>query len=101
MWIKKDDKQYISFIDPKGIRNSNPTNDPKINLSIKIKDIEANLGDTNTILNSFIVSNTSYNDILDLHSDISVTELEDKNVLFQQDDKNGYVGKMFHRILSQ
>ena len=100
MWIKKDDKQYISFIDPKGIRNLNPSNDPKINLSIKIKEIENNLGDTNIILNSFIVSNTAYNDVLDLHSDISIQELEDKNVFFQQDDKNGYVGKMFDRILN-
>ena len=45
------------------------------------------------------MSNTSYNDILDLHSDISIEELEDKNVLFQQDDKNGYVGVMFDKIL--
>ncbi|CAA6803307.1 MAG: FIG00641605: hypothetical protein [uncultured Campylobacterales bacterium] len=100
MWIKKDEKQYISFIDPKGIRNLNPSNDPKINLSKKIKEIENNLGDTNIILNSFIVSNTSYNDILDLHNNISLEELEDKNVLFQQDDKNGYIGKMFSKVLS-
>ncbi|MDQ7084362.1 MAG: DEAD/DEAH box helicase family protein [Sulfurovum sp.] len=100
MWIKKYDKQYISFIDPKGIRNLNPSNDPKINLSVKIKEIEANLGDTNIILNSFIVSNTRYSEIVDLHSDISKEELEDKNVLFQQDDKNIYIGKMFDRILS-
>ena len=83
MWIIKDAKQYITFIDPKSIRNLDPINNPKINLSIKIKEIEVNLGDKNTVLNSFIVSNTSYNDILDLHSGISKTELENKNVLFQ------------------
>lgn len=100
MWIIKNGKQYISFIDPKGIRNSNPENDPKINLSIKIKDIENNLGDTDIILNSFIVSNTSCNDILDLHNDISKEQLESKNVLFQKDDKNDYIGKIFDRILN-
>jgi len=99
MWIKKDDKQYISFIDPKGIRNLNPSHDPKINLSAKIKEIEKSLGDINTILNSFIVSNTSHNDILDLHTDITTDELENKNVFFQQDDKNGYISKMFSKIL--
>lgn len=99
MWIKKDEKQYISFIDPKGIRNLNPKDDPKINLSVKIKEIEKNLGDVNTILNSFIVSNTSHRDILDLHNDISIDELEDKNVLFQKDDKNGYIAKMFSKII--
>jgi len=100
MWIIKNGKQYISFIDPKGIRNSNPENDPKINLSIKIKDIENNLGDTDIILNSFIVSNTSCNDILDLHNDISKAKLENKNVFFQKDDKNDYIGKIFDRILN-
>jgi hypothetical protein len=99
MWIKRDDKQYISFIDPKGIRNLNPTNDPKINLSKKIKDIEKDLGDTTIILNSFIIANTSFSDLSDLHSDISKSKLEDKNVFFQKDDKNAYVGKMFDRIL--
>jgi len=94
-----DDKQYISFIDPKGIRNLNPSNDPKINLSVKIKEIKASLRDNNTILNSFIVSNTSYSDISNLHGDISIDELENKNVLFQKEDKNGYVEKMFNRIL--
>jgi hypothetical protein len=28
------------------------------------------------------------------------SELEDKNVLFQQDDKNGYIAKMFDKILN-
>jgi len=100
MWIVKDDMQYISFIDPKGIRNSNPINDPKINLSIKIKDIEKKLANSKVILNSFIISNTSFTDLLDLHNDISKSELENKNVLFQKDDKNGYIGKMFDKILN-
>nr|MBL0686531.1 DEAD/DEAH box helicase family protein [Sulfurospirillum sp.] len=67
MWIIKDSKQYISFIDPKGIRNSNPRNDPKMNLSITIKEIEGELGDTNTVLNSFILSNTSLSTLNELH----------------------------------
>ena len=100
MWIKKDDKQYISFIDPKGIRNSNPTDDPKINLAITIKDIEANLGDTNTILNSFIVSNTTLSDINKLHTHFTYEFFENKNVLFQKDNNTTYVGKMFDKILN-
>ena len=98
MWIIKEGKQYISFIDPKGIRNLNPSNNPKINLSLKIKEIEKSLGDTHTILNSFIVSNTSYNDVTELHSEILKSELEEKNVFFQKDDKNNYVSKMFNQI---
>jgi len=97
LWIVTDNKQYISFIDPKGIRNLNTKNDPKINLSHRIKEIEKNLGDSDIELNSFIVSNTRH---IDLSSELTKNELEDKNVLFQNDDKNSYIGKMFDRILS-
>jgi len=98
MWIKKDEKQYISFIDPKGLVNLNTKDDPKINLSIKIKEIEEKLDDEDVILNSFIVSVTPYGVIKWVQDTLEQSELEDKNVLFQQDDKNGYVGKMFDKI---
>ncbi len=100
MWIKKNNKQYISFVDPKGIRNSNPTDDPKINLAITIKDIEHDLGDTNIVLNSFIVSNTTLSDINKLHTHFTYKFFEDKNVFFQKDDNNNYIGKMFTCILT-
>ena len=99
MWIKQDEKQYISFIDPKGIRNLNPDNNAKINLSSKIKEVEAKLDNQDVVLNSFIISNTRYHDMADLHSSISKSELKEKNVLFQQDDKNSYIGVMFEKIL--
>ena len=98
MWILKDTKQYITFIDPKGIRNLNPKKDPKINFYKSIKDKEKKQGDKNIILNSFIISNTEFNTISDLHSDISKIELENKNVLFQQDDKLTYIAMMLNKI---
>ena len=100
MWIIKDDKQYINFIDPKGIRNSNPRNDPKINLATTIKDIEAKLGDKNIILNSFVLSNTSLNTLNKLHTNLTYLFFEDKNVLFQKDKKSSYIGKMFDKTLT-
>jgi len=100
MWILKDTKQYISFIDPKGIRNLNPNKDPKINFYKSIKEKEKKQGDTNIILNSFIISNTEFSTISDLHSNITKKELENKNVLFQQDDKSSYINEMFNRILN-
>ncbi len=99
MWIKKDDKQYISFIDPKGIRNLNPINDPKISLAEKIKEIELQLKEKNTILNSFILSNTSLNALNELHSNLTYEYFEDKNVLFQVDKKSSYIKKMFEKII--
>ncbi len=99
MWIKQNEKQYISFIDPKGLLNLNTKDDPKINLSVKIKEIEEKLNDEEVILNSFIVSVTPYGVIKWVQDTLEQSELEDRNVLFQKDDKNGYIGKMFKKIL--
>jgi hypothetical protein len=99
MWIIKNGKQYISFIDPKGIRNLNPKNDPKINLSIQIKEIEKKLDDKNTILNSFIISNTNLSELKMIHSDSSYPFFEKKNVLFQEN--RDYISTMINKILAQ
>ena len=100
MWIINGDKQYISFIDPKGIRNSNPKSDPKINLALTIKDVENKLGDMNTILNSFILSNTSLSVLNVLHTGLTYEYFEDKNVLFQNDRKSSYIDMMFDKVLN-
>ena len=55
-------KQYISFIDPKGLMHIRP-DDPKIEFYKTIKDLEARLAPTSSgktiVLNSFIMSGTS------------------------------------------
>ena len=99
MWINSGNKQYITFIDPKGLVNLNTKDDPKINLSRKIKDIEKKIGDADVVLNSFIVSITPYGVIKWVQDTLEKHELEDKNVLFQKDDRNSYVSMMFDKIL--
>ncbi|PHS57488.1 MAG: restriction endonuclease subunit R [Sulfurimonas sp.] len=101
MWIIENGKQYINFIDPKGIRNLNPKDDPKINLSLKIKDIEAKLGDTNIILNSYILSNTSLTILNELHTSLTYEYFETKNVLFQVDKKSTYIDSIFKKTLER
>ncbi len=98
MWIIDADRQYISFIDPKGIRNSNPEDDNKLNFSKKIKDIEKELKDVNITLNSFILSNTPLGKIRELHTDLTYEFFEAKNVLFQE-RKEFYIGQMFDKVL--
>ena len=62
LWIDTDEKQYISFIDPKGLIHIGP-DDPKIEFYKTIKDLEARLAPTSSgktiVLNSFIMSGTS------------------------------------------
>ena len=98
MWILHDDIQYINFIDPKGLVNLNTKDDPKINFSSKIKEIETQIGDEKTILNSFIVSVTEFQ-VLDWTQGGDKQDLENRNVLFQKDDKDIYINTMFKKIL--
>ncbi len=60
LWIDTPEKQYLSFIDPKGLMRTLPDN-PKIEFHKTIKELERRLqkeGEKRVILNSFIVSVT-------------------------------------------
>ena len=102
MWILYKDKQYITFVDPKGIRYlEGGEENPKIKFYKKIKDIEKRIGNSRIILNSFILSFTTFTDIRNTwRGSITKEFLEEKNVLFQQDDRDKYIGKMIDTILA-
>ena len=70
------------------------------NRKLTIKEKENYIGDNNTVLNSFIISNTAYNELINIHEQTTKIELENKNVLFQKGDKNAYIDKMFVEILN-
>jgi hypothetical protein len=58
LWIKnkKTNEQYLTFIDPHGLRNEQLKWDsPKINLYKTIKELEKKLDTSNFVLNSFIL----------------------------------------------
>lgn len=97
MWIIDGNKQYINFIDPKGLVNENTKDSPKINFFQRIKEIESKICDKSTVLTSFIISTTQMK-LLEILKSCDKKELEDKNVLFQLDDRD-YIEKMFRKIL--
>lgn len=94
MWLVDGDTQRVTFIDPKGIGRVG-IEDPKINFFKTIKGLETDLGDPNVILNSFIISNTRFSD---LPVQGNREDWEAKNVLFQVEDKDEYVGKMLSNV---
>ncbi|MEM0201501.1 MAG: DEAD/DEAH box helicase family protein [Candidatus Micrarchaeaceae archaeon] len=100
MWIKKENKQFIVFIDPKGIRNLGNFNDEKIQLHKYIKDIETNIKETNpnVKLESLILSVSKYDDIKNLFGDGNKekVEFEENHILFINDDN--LVTKIFECI---
>lgn len=101
LWILKDGKQYVTFIDPKGIRLlDGGFENKKITFYKKIKEIESQIrlktGDDSVILNSFILSRTPY-EIMEQHWHKTKVEIESRNVLFMQD--SDYIEKLLRKIL--
>lgn len=99
LWLVIGDEQRIAFIDPKGIRNLEGTNDPKIKFHKTIKELEALLEDPKVQLLSFIISNTPYRQVAWWDGTLSKEQFEDCNVLFQFEEKQTYVGKMLNKVL--
>ena len=98
LWLIVGDRQYIAFIDPKGIRNLG-FNDPKIQFFQTIKDIERRLGEPSVTLDSFIISNTPSH-VMRLLWAVEKTAMDSRNILFQDEDKATYVCDMMHRIVA-
>jgi len=103
IWVKNKDMQSIIFVDPKGIRNLGNFNDDKIQLcSSYIKEIEKKVneklnGSATLILNAFIISASSYDDIKATFEEGKSTkeEFEKHNIVFQEDKE--YIQKIFKK----
>lgn len=109
VWLVVGQKQYISFVDPKGITHLSSFGDPKIQLYKTIRtDIEPRLNDPNVSLNSFIISNTPIVRVshwTGLSDNATLGEKErkmfnDQHVYFQSEQKETYIGKMLDTILN-
>ncbi|HCL8684005.1 TPA: DEAD/DEAH box helicase family protein, partial [Escherichia coli] len=100
LWLvdDKSGKQWLSLIDPKGIRNLN-LDDPKFGLYKEIKNLEHKLSDDNLSLSAFIVSETCYVDLVNVPD--SKENLEARNVLFIEDTGPLYLEKLFSKMVSE
>jgi hypothetical protein len=100
LWVVDDQtgQQWLSLIDPKGIRNMDLDN-PKLGLWREIKKVEAELRDTHLTLNAFILSWTRYGDLLNVAGTHSKGELEGRNVLFMEDGRDTYLRKLLAKQL--
>ena len=99
LWILEGEKQFITFIDPKGIRNLKGLTDPKIQLFKYLQtDVAAQLGNDNLVLNSFIVSDTPKEQVEFWQKDpFEPEEFKQNHVLFMND--KGYVETMVSMLL--
>ncbi|MBR4903320.1 MAG: DEAD/DEAH box helicase family protein [Selenomonadaceae bacterium] len=99
LWIDTPAKQYINFIDPKGLLRIR-ADDPKIEFYKTIKELEKRLSATITgkkiVLNSFIMSATKFSELSDWWS-MTPEELANKNV-YELDNRE-CVNSMIEKIL--
>lgn len=106
LWLVDDasGKQWLSFVDPKGLRNLDLSH-PKLGLYKEVKTLEATLaaqtkpGEQPLVLNAFVLSPTKFSDLLNVGDSAKKTELEDRHVLFMEEGPETYLKKMFHRIV--
>ena len=95
LWVNEGERQHVTFIDPKGIRNMKGINDPKIQLYNLLKtEVEPSLGDVNITLDSYIISNTAYDKVEFLGD---YPDFKENHVIFQTEDT--YMDELFLRIL--
>ena len=97
LWLIEGGQQQVIFVDPKGIRNLGPK-DPKILFCETIKEIEQRLGDPTVNLQSFIVSNTP-SATMHRQWGMQKSEMQRRHVLFQDEDKDSYVGAMLNSLI--
>ena len=96
LWLLAGDRQHVTFVDPKGIRNVG-VDDPKIRFFETIKEIERRLGDPKVALDSFIVSRTPSHVMRKLWG-IGKPDMAARHIAFQEEDRGSYIGAMLHGI---
>lgn len=105
LWLVDDatGQQWLSFVDPKGIRNLDLSH-PKLRLYKEVKTLESTLasqakpGEPPLVLNAFVLSATRFADLLNVGDPAKKIELEDRHVLFMEDGGASYLEKMFARM---
>lgn len=100
VWLLDGKKQYVTFVDPKGLLHTQGFDDPKIAFGERIKELETRLKPKNPdlILNSFILSTTSFRQIHWWDELKTEADFAKAHVLLQKDHPETYVGEMFELI---
>lgn len=88
MWIKKEQRQTIIFIDPKGLIHMG-LDDPKLKLHKFLRnELQKEISNPNVKLDAFVISVTPFRDFANYHGQhLAMDKLEENNhILFQSTD---------------
>jgi hypothetical protein len=96
-------QQWLSFVDPKGLRNLDLSH-PKLGLYKEVKTLESTLaaqakaGEPALVLNAFVLSPTKFSDLLNVGDPTQKGELENRHVLFMEEGGQSYLNKLFSKL---
>jgi hypothetical protein len=103
MWIVKNGKQTIVFIDPKGLIHLG-LEDQKLNLHTHVKnEVLPALDNPAVKMDAFIVSRTPFIEAKKIHGNLSIEEYGERHLLFQElrpgEANTGYMGNLFNMVM--
>lgn len=98
LWLLHAGKQYVTFVDPKGLLHVNGADDPKIRFYKTIKETEEELGDPDVVLNSFIISPTAHEQVKWWDGGMSEADFEERHVIFRRPGNPADLSRLFGRI---
>jgi hypothetical protein len=99
LWIVEGPRQFLTFVDPKGIAHLQGLDDPKIQFHKTVEALQSELNDPQIVLHSFIISNTPFSVVRSWRDTGDKSEFVAQGVLFQNDDRDTYVHTMFDQIV--
>ncbi len=101
LWLQKDDKQHIIFVDPKGLVHGGIKTNKKISMNIEIKKLEGELQkyDQKIALHSYIWSVTPMKDISFLDGNLDEEELATHGIYLSSAGDDGII-KMLNDALA-
>ncbi len=101
LWMVDAECEHVTFVDPKGLRNVEGPNDPKLRFAETIKELETRLGDPGVTLDSFIVSRTPLQQLAWWDGGMSEADFEARHVVFQTPGQTDYVETIVRKVLGQ
>lgn len=102
LWLIEKDHQYINFIDPKGLRQINGFENPKLRFHRSIKDtIQAHVRrtDPDVTLNAYIVSPTTHEEVRHWQHGETISAFNSRNVFFMNEQQRDYIGAILNNVL--
>lgn len=101
LWLVDGETQHVIFIDPKGLRQVNGLDNPKLRFNQTIRtEIQPRIQGDGVELHSFIVSNTTYQEIKHWKGQDGMADFNALGVFFQNEQRGTYIKAMLDAAMA-